>query len=220
MDQATEFIRTHLQPPILDLTVALPRPTAPDVIVRRQDDALEVEVVPGPWSTVEVSSAYRQLVALGSDQTAAVRQQVHDAAQLVDLVARRERTLLRLAQYVVQHQRTRVLNGRAAHVPLTRRDAAAHLRVHESTISRTVRDKLVQLPCGQIISLADLFGSSTGAVEALRELLRLPGRRSDRELAKLLADRGFPVARRTVTKYRAMLGVPTPSDPGSESRFA
>jgi RNA polymerase sigma-54 factor len=135
----------------------------------------------------------------------AIRQQVHEAALLVDLVARRERTLLGIAEYVVEWQRERVLHGRAEHRALTRREVAVGLGLHPSTVSRAVHHKHLQLPTGQVIAFADLFGGSTGAVEALREILDHSGRRSDRELAALLADRGFTVARRTVAKYRTLV---------------
>lgn len=201
VEDAVRFLRAHVSPPQVDLGGALPRPPVPDVLVHRTGEQLEVEVVPGPWSGLAVSSAYRRLV--GPDPS--VCRQLHDAQQLVDLIARRERTLLRVAELVVERQRERILHGSVGHVALTRREVATWMAVHESTVSRAVQGKLVQLPSGTVLPLADLFGTSTGVIEALRALLADGQKRTDRELGLLLGHRGHLVARRTVAKYRRQI---------------
>ena len=80
--------------------------------------------------------------------------------------------------------------------------------MHESTISRAVSSKTVQLPNGRIVPLSSFFDRSLNARTVLCELIseeRKP--MSDSELARLMAEEGFQVARRTVAKYRAMEGI-------------
>lgn len=92
--------------------------------------------------------------------------------------------------------------------PLTRAQIAHELEVHESTISRAVANKAVQMPNGRIIPLSNFFDRSLNVRTVMRELISeetLP--LSDAELAGMLADRGYNVARRTVAKYRSMEGI-------------
>ena len=80
--------------------------------------------------------------------------------------------------------------------------------MHESTISRAVANKAVQLPNGRIIPLADFFDRSLSARITLKEIITSEIHPlSDSELVHLLAEHGYEVARRTVAKYRAMEGI-------------
>ena len=93
-------------------------------------------------------------------------------------------------------------------VPLTRAQLAGEFDVHESTISRAVAGKAVQLPNKKVVPLAKWFDRSLNVRTALLNIIakeRQP--LSDTEIADLLADQGFSVARRTVAKYRSMEGV-------------
>ena len=93
--------------------------------------------------------------------------------------------------------------------PLTQlRQMARELDVHESTISRAVSNKAVQLPNGRIVPLAMFFDRNLNVRTILRELIECePRPLSDTELVGLLTERGFDVARRTVAKYRSMEGI-------------
>ncbi|HZW02682.1 MAG TPA: hypothetical protein VFF68_02045, partial [Anaerolineaceae bacterium] len=82
------------------------------------------------------------------------------------------------------------------------------LEVHESTISRAVANKAVQLPNKRIVPLADFFDRSLNVRTVLRDIISNETKPlSDSELAELLAKEGFAVARRTVAKYRSMEGI-------------
>jgi RNA polymerase sigma-54 factor len=83
------------------------------------------------------------------------------------------------------------------------------LGVHESTVSRAVQGKSVELPSGRVVPLSDLFGRSRSVHECLRGLVAaedVPS--SDGDLARALADRGHVVSRSAVRKYRQQLGIP------------
>ncbi|MEW6651700.1 MAG: RNA polymerase sigma-54 factor, partial [Chloroflexota bacterium] len=101
-----------------------------------------------------------------------------------------------------------ILHGDRHIKPLTRASLAHELEVHESTISRAVSNKTVQLPNKKIIPLANFFDRSLNVRTALRDIIS--GEKnpfSDSQLARLLAQKGYDVARRTVAKYRAMEGI-------------
>ena len=105
-------------------------------------------------------------------------------------------------------QREFFLHGDAHLLPITRASLAKALDVHESTISRAVSGKAVQLHTGRIIPLAKLFDRSLHIRTALGLIIDQETKPlTDTQLAKLLKEKGFPVARRTVAKYRSMEGI-------------
>jgi RNA polymerase sigma-54 factor len=111
-------------------------------------------------------------------------------------------------QIIVKLQRNFILEGDAFLVPITRAHLAEALAVHESTVSRAVSGKAVQLPNRRIILLDKFFDRSLQIRTALRDLVSQETRPlSDTEIAQRLILMGYPVARRTVAKYRSMEGI-------------
>jgi len=93
-------------------------------------------------------------------------------------------------------------------LPITRARFAGELEVHESTVSRAVANKAVQLPNRRIIPLAKLFDRSLHIRTALKQIIDQEVKPlSDTQLADLLIYRGYSIARRTVAKYRSMEGI-------------
>lgn len=117
-------------------------------------------------------------------------------------------TLRRIGEFLITFQAGFLEHGPQALQPLTRAAVAAALDLHESTISRAVSDKTIQLPDGRLRPLSDLFDAALPVRERIRQLLsEKGGRLSDREIAARLQAEGCPVARRTVAKYRAQLNL-------------
>jgi RNA polymerase sigma-54 factor len=105
-------------------------------------------------------------------------------------------------------QRQFILNGDAHMKPITRASLAKALDVHESTISRAVSSKTVQLPNGRIIPMAKLFDRSLHIRTVLREIIAQETKPlTDTQITRLLKEKGYSVARRTVAKYRSMEGI-------------
>jgi RNA polymerase sigma-54 factor len=120
----------------------------------------------------------------------------------------RNHTIVRLMQRITSIQRRYILQGDAHLEPITRAALADELGVHESTISRAVAGKAVQLPSGRIVPLSKMFDRSLHIRTELRQIISEESRPfTDTELAGLLKKKGFRVARRTVAKYRAMEGI-------------
>ncbi|MFZ6028372.1 MAG: RNA polymerase factor sigma-54 [Chloroflexota bacterium] len=185
----------------------------PDVIVSHLDadpgGPLVVEIVTPYAGRLRISPLFRQ--ALKQAEPEANGQLEHDLAQailLVKCLQQRNQALVRLMQELVVRQRAFLLHGEAHLHPLTRASLAKALDVHESTISRAVSSKSVQLPNGHIVPLAKFFDRSLQVRTVLKRIIAQEGHHlSDRELAKRLAGEGYHVARRTVAKYRAMEGI-------------
>lgn len=198
-------------------------PVVPDVLVRPGPQGFEIALDDSRASTVTLDESVRELARdreLDRKLRAELRHQVERARWVVDAVEQRRATLLRVATAVFDHQRAYLERGPGHLVPLKMTDLAAQIGLHVSTISRAVAGKYVETPWG-IEPLRHFFQAASGhdpemARDDLRETVRAlfaaedPRRPlSDDEVVVALAQRGLEVARRTVTKYRQELGVPS-----------
>lgn len=158
---------------------------------------------------------------LSAAEKAAMRSYVESARALRDFVTDRRNTIENVAQAVFDRQQDFFSEGFKALKPMTEVEVAGELEIDVSTVSRTVRDKYVSTPFGTI-ELRRFFtsGVKTSSGEAvsqevvrqkLRELVSGESKSSplsDQSLTDLLKEAGFPIARRTVAKYREALGIP------------
>ncbi|MGB7400234.1 RNA polymerase factor sigma-54 [Castellaniella sp.] len=170
----------------------------------------------------------QQLEAAGGTR---LREQVREARQWLQHLNQRGQTILRVADFIVDHQQPFFEHGESAIKPLVLREVAQALELHESTISRATRLKYAQTPWG-VVELKHFFGTalqttsgedaSARAIQAvMRTLLEAePADKplSDMRLATLLAEQGFVLARRTVAKYREAMGVPVASVRKAQAR--
>lgn len=213
------FVRNQLQPPSLpDPPPSYPPPPCPDVVIDRVQGTAEfdVRVIEPTAVRLQIASSYRVVAEAGSatgrltaEQRATARHQIDRAADFLDHLEQRTSTLLRVARMVVDRQHEFLCRGAVAHCRLTRSEVASSLGVHESTVSRAVRGKLVRLPWGEVMAFSALFGGAVDIRECLRQLISHESEPlSDGALALALAAQGHVVARRTVAKYRSQLGIP------------
>ena len=101
--------------------------------------------------------------------------------------------------------------------PLTQAEVAQQLQLDEGTVSRATANKYILLPNGRLMPISDFFDGSLRIKAILRELIRseTPGQRlSDEDRTHRLSALGFPLARRTITKYREEMGVGTSRERG------
>ncbi|MFK4088238.1 hypothetical protein ACI2LF_29265 [Kribbella sp. NPDC020789] len=207
VEVAFRIVRTRLRPVVcVDVGRRTPLPRSPDVFVyRNRSGGLEVEVPDSAWFGLGLADVHP---AARADTEAASWLSGHERAaqDLLRQIDTRGSVLRRVATYLVDRQSGYFERGAPAHVPLTRTAVAAELGLHPSTVSRCVAGKTVRRPDGQSMPLAELFG---GAVAVKARLLELAsaGRLSDSQLCRALADGGHVLARRTVAKYRAELGI-------------
>ncbi len=191
----------------------------PDVIVEKHDDEYIIIVNDGGLPELKISRTYRQLLRRQSQVTPETRKYLEEKLQraiwLMRSIEQRRRTLYRVVENIVEIQRDFFEKGVACLKPLTLREISERVELHESTISRVTSKKYAQTPRGlyelkyffssQIKTMDGTTISSTSVKAALRELIeREDARRplSDQRLTRLLAEKGFEIARRTVAKYR------------------
>ncbi|MET0896791.1 MAG: hypothetical protein ABWY45_02645 [Mycobacterium sp.] len=199
-----ELIRQRLRPhPAFDGNVtAAKRYAVPDVVVRRHHE------IPGEFTVDLVEPAMTRLTVRPIVSVSAGTMSVPEAKSFIAFIHDRWETLRRVAEYAVERQKCFLVSGAAALRPLTRAEVAAELDLHESTVSRTVADKYVLLPDRTIAPLSCFFTVRGGVDAMMRTLLEsADGPISDQRLAEQLRDAGYPIARRTVAKHRARLGI-------------
>jgi RNA polymerase sigma-54 factor len=186
----------------------------PDIIINQMSDrpngSLMVEIIMPLYGTLRVNPLYRQAISesTNGEQKDALRDDLDRASLFVKCIQQRNHTIQRLMLRVVSMQREYILRGEKYLKSVTRASLAQELEVHESTISRAVSNKAVQMPNGRIVPLSSFFDRSLNVRTLLREIItKEPRPLSDSELAVMLAENGYHVARRTVAKYRAMEGI-------------
>ncbi len=222
VEEAARFISENLNPFPARSSWGETRPAAhettrvyyqPDMIIThvtdRPGNQLMVEIIMPLYGTLRVNPLYRQAMQeVDHEQKDVLREDLDRASLFVKCLQQRNHTIQRLMQRIVAMQSDFITKGEKYLRPVTRAHFAEELEVHESTISRAVANKAVQMPNGHIIPLSNFFDRSLNVRSVLRELVaQEPYPLSDAELAEQLAKQGHKVARRTVAKYRAMEGI-------------
>ncbi|NML32819.1 RNA polymerase factor sigma-54 [Paraburkholderia antibiotica] len=194
----------------------------PDVIVRQVRNKWVVSINPAVQPRARIHRMYAQLFAQSAGASRSpLAQQLQEARWLIRNAQQRFDTIQRVAECIVAHQKAFFQYGEIALKPMVLRDVADELGLHESTISRATGNKYMATPRG-IFEFKHFFprelGTESGgtcsaaAVRALlKEMIAAENTRdplSDVTLAKMLADQGVLVARRTVAKYRHLMKVP------------
>ncbi|NMC52014.1 MAG: hypothetical protein GYA48_00060 [Chloroflexi bacterium] len=185
----------------------------PDIIIGHINEdtsmPLVVEIIMPISGTLQINPMFRKAIKqVDESKKEEWKSDIERASLLVKCLQQRNHTMQRLLLEVVQRQKDAILIGDRHMVSLTRVELARQLDVHESTISRAVAKKTVQLPNKKIVPLASFFDRSLNVRTVLCDLISRENRPlSDAELVKMLSKEGFQVARRTVAKYRAMEGI-------------
>ena len=217
LDAAAELIRTRLHPypayegRSLSTSLVLHSGVPNVVIIERADGAggFEVDLVEPGRFRLQINSSYLRAAATVSDvDRDHVRASLAEARSFLARLEDRWRTLRRVAELVTEFQSDFVRRGPLCLRPLTRAQVAAELLMHESTVSRAVASKYVLLPSRKVVALAEFFSSSGGLGEEIRAMIAAETHPlSDEQLTVRLRERGYQVARRTVTKYRLRAGI-------------
>src|SRR5262245_28917348 len=198
----------------------------PDVFVDRQEDGTyRVRAEDGDLPRLFISPYYRKMLR-GKDTPAETREyikrKINSAQWLIESIDQRRNTLRKVAQAIVDHQTEFLEKGPEFIHPLKMQQIADKVHVHVTTVSRAVDDKWIQTPRG-IFPLKRFFGGGTAAADGtevaydvvrlkLQEIVDHEDKRSpysDDELVAELAKHGVTVARRTVTKYRKAMNIPS-----------
>ena len=152
------------------------------------------------------------LVVRTSDEDRAhIRQYAGRAKLFMSNIHQRRETLLRISYCLCDLQESFLRGGVRELRPLTRSVVAQQVGVHESTVSRATANKYVMLPTRKVIPFSDFFTPSLSTKDVIKELIEREAKKgqplTDRRICDLLLQQGIRIARRTVAKYRAELGI-------------
>jgi len=219
VEEAARFVRAHLNPfPAQGhagpeaIAEARANYTWPDVVIVEVDGRFVVEVIEAQRLELRVAAVYQQLarqaVELGDGDKEHVRTYVTRAKLFIQNIAQRRQTIKKITEAIVKAQTDFLRNGIRHLKPLTRSQIATAAGVDESTVSRATNGKNVLLPAGQVVSFDTFFTPALSIHDVMREILANENRpMTDGEIAKELAKRDIHIARRTVAKYRAQIGI-------------
>lgn len=195
----------------------------PDYIVTVEGEIIEVEINNRRIPPLIINKSYAQEVGGTRAANTYVNSKLNAANWLIEAIQQRENTMLKSMRAIVSLQADYFRTGDVRMLkPMVLRDIAERIKMDVSTISRVTSGKYAQTPFG-IIHLKDLFteGLMTNTGEevsnrqiqlTLADLVAKEDKQNplnDFQLAEMLAERGYPVARRTVAKYREQLDIPT-----------
>ena len=163
----------------------------------------------GASGTVSQTVPYTS-VASDADR-AHVRQYAGRAKLFISNIHQRRETLLKITLCLCELQESFLRGGVRELRPLTRAVVAQQVGVHESTVSRATANKYVMLPSRKVIPFSDFFTPSLSIKDVIKELIERETKKgeplTDRRICDLLLQQGIRIARRTVAKYRAELGI-------------
>ncbi|HNY72144.1 MAG TPA: RNA polymerase factor sigma-54 [Syntrophales bacterium] len=198
----------------------------PDVYVYKSGDDYKIVLNDDGMPRLRISNFYREIMAGmdgGRDVDTGkryIKERVQSATWLIKSIQQRQKTIYKVAESIVNHQRNFFEKGINYLKPLVLRDIAMDVEMHESTISRVVTNKYMQTPAG-LFELKYFFSSglskgngeniaSKSVKEEIRKLIAEENPRkplSDNEIVMMLKASGIKIARRTVAKYREMINI-------------
>ena len=194
----------------------------PDITIVKFPDRFEILLNQYSYPEIRVNKYYLKLLRSDCDQEtkeylSAKLRQIEDTR---DYIARRGSTLMALSKFLIERQKDFFIHGESRLAPLRMKDAASSIGVHESTVSRAVRDKYLQCSWG-LFPLSYFFSAGIpnedkeqiSARRIKAEICSLISHEdaarplSDQKLCDLLQEEGIAVSRRTVAKYREEMGI-------------
>ncbi len=199
----------------------------PDIYVVKVGDEFVVKVNDEGVPRLRVSQLYQKMLAQTDNKEAQeyVQEKLRNALWLIKSIQQRQRTIYRVAQAIVAQQQDFFKRGARFLKPMILKDIANEIGMHESTVSRVTNNKYMHTPIG-LFELKYFFntgvGGKNGGIDVSSEVLKLkikelvanePAKKplSDQKIAELLSRDDVKVARRTVAKYREMLGIASSS---------
>jgi RNA polymerase sigma-54 factor len=195
----------------------------PDVVVEKVGDDYVVSLTGDQIPHLRINKTYRDLMTQsrnGGEVRDYIREKIRSGKFLIKSIHQRQQTILNIAIEIVKRQREFLDHGTASLKPMTMVQIADAVGVHETTVSRAISGKYIATPQG-VVEMKFFFTpgyqtndgvalSNTSVKETIADLVRNEDSRmplSDKEIVEILSERGIPIARRTVAKYRAELNI-------------
>jgi RNA polymerase sigma-54 factor len=195
----------------------------PDVTVEKVDGDYQIILNNEQIPHLRISNTYKDIIAQdnnGSEVKDYIRDKIRSGKFLIRSIHQRQQTISNIAHQIVSRQRDFFEHGPSHLKPMTMGEIADAVGVHETTVSRAVSGKYMATPQG-IFEMKYFFTpgyqtatgesmSNTSVKEAILDLVKHEDGNaplSDQEIVEILSERGIPIARRTVAKYRTELNI-------------
>src|SRR5688500_11873104 len=196
----------------------------PDLVVEKIDGKYHVFLNDANLPRLKLSRAYQEIARdkkkFDGENKEFISNKLNSANWMIQAIEQRRQTMLKVMNYIVDRQRDFFERGVQALKPLTLREVAEVINMHESTVSRVTNEKFVQTPRGVLplkfffssgLSTADGEDVSARGIKAqLEKLVQEEDPKhplTDQAIVNILRESGVQIARRTVAKYRDQLGV-------------
>lgn len=186
----------------------------PDIIIK---DGI-VQLNPVIYKDININTGYLSLEAESKETKKYIESKLKQVSWLQQCLSQRKNLIYDIAVFLLDYQQDFFMNQGSCH-PLLQKDIAMLLGVHESTISRAIKDKYIYCDKGFIL-LSDLIpkGTEDNSVDSIKETIKefidnedKNKPLSDQKITTLLKDKGIEISRRTVAKYRSELNIPDAS---------
>jgi RNA polymerase sigma-54 factor len=202
----------------------------PDVYVQKVGDEYVIVLNEDGMPKLRINGSYRAMLSSMDSKSDGetvnyIKDKIRSAVWLIKSLDQRQRTIYKVAESIVKHQREFLERGIDHLRPLVLRDVADDIQMHESTVSRVVSNKYMHTPRGLFLMkyfFHSGIDSDTGEdISSLTVKKKIQGfidaedpRKplSDSKIMKILNDEGINIARRTVAKYRDELNIPSSTD--------
>ena len=196
----------------------------PDVIVEKVDGEYQISFNNDQIPHLRISNLYKDIIGSGDAQSSDVKDYIRDKIRsgkfLIRSIHQRQQTIMNIAQQIVSRQLDFLEHGPSHLKPMTMAEIAETVGVHETTVSRAVSGKYMATPQG-VFEMKYFFTggyqtatgeslSNTSVKQAVLDLVKHESGSaplSDQEIVEILSERGIPIARRTVAKYRSELNI-------------
>ncbi len=221
---AVNVIRALEPKPGRQFSEETPQYIVPDIYVYKSEGDFVIVLNDDGMPKLRVNPFYKQAIARQDEVSANTKEYIRDkmrsAAWLIRSIHQRQKTIYKVMESILKFQRDFFENGVAHLKPMVLRDVAEDIGMHESTISRVTTNKYAHTPQG-IFELKYFFNSSirrvhgddiaSASVQAkIRKIIESENPKkpfSDSKMAEMLKSDNIDIARRTVAKYREMMGI-------------
>lgn len=228
VEKAIENIRRMNVAPAAQFNTGYPQYIIPDAYVSVDGNGIKItlndEYIPDVKLNRHTLELYNQQVYKGKktvldrEGKQFLKENIERARILIENLKSRKEIIFKVILKIVEKQKEYFLKGIQHQIPLKLKDIADELNIHESTVSRVVRDKYIQTGKG-IINLKSFFSSNVGnestssksIKDSLKNFIDAEDKNnalSDDKIVQIFKKKGFIISRRTVAKYRAELNIP------------
>lgn len=198
----------------------------PDVYIKKIDEDFVVITNENLFPNLKVNGIYKDVINQSNDKEAIkyVKEKIESALFLVKSIESRKNTICRVVEEIIKYQKE-YFEGREKNLkPMTIKNIANSLEMHESTISRAVKDKYVVMHTGEIKKIKDFFANyvnvSNNEISAeyvktiIKDTIDKENKLkplSDEKICNILSEKGIEISRRTIAKYRDEMNIKSSS---------